>query len=134
MKSKIQYDIKQAMRSKDTVARDVLRVLIGEIERAEQTPKGKIELGTEDVQRIVKKMITNIKETSADNVEVVILEKYLPRELSRFELETLVDNYIVDNDVEGMRGLGQVMGYFGKTYPNQYDGKLLSTIIREVLQ
>lgn len=134
MKTKIKQNIKDAMISKDTVARDVLRVLIGEIERKEQSPKGKISLSDLEIVALIKKMSENIKDMDGDEYEIKILEKYLPKVLTRYEIEDIVDNYIIDFEIADMKGMGRIMGYFKSTYPNQYDGKLVSTIIKEVLQ
>lgn len=133
MKEKIKLDIRQAMINKDTVARDVLRVLMGEIERNEQTPKGKIQLSDNEVLRIIKKLSDNIKETIGSIAEIKVLSEYLPKELTRIQIEEIVDRYIVDNEIDSMKGMGRIMGHFGQNFPNRYDGKLVSTIIREVL-
>jgi len=133
MKNKIKLDIKQAMINKDTVARDVLRVLMGEIERNEQTPKGKIQLSDTEVIKIIKKISDNIKETSGNVKEIEVLSNYLPKELTRLQMEEIADRYIVDNDIDDMRGLGKIMNHFRSNFPNRYDGKLLATIVKEVL-
>jgi uncharacterized protein YqeY len=44
MQTQIKNDMVQAMKDKNEVARDILRVLRGEIQRNEQSSKGKIEL------------------------------------------------------------------------------------------
>ena len=41
MKNRIKTDMVNAMKAKDVVTRDILRVLKGEIERNEQSSKGK---------------------------------------------------------------------------------------------
>ncbi len=134
MKQKIKKDIKEAMLSQNTVARDILRVLIGEIERNEQTTNGKVELPENEILRIIKKLSDNIKETSGNVDEIDVLSNYLPKTLTRNQMEEIVDGFIVDNDIEGMRGMGKIMNHFRMNFPHRYDGKELSTIIKEVLQ
>lgn len=124
MKTQIKKDIMVAMRNKDTVTRDVLRVVLGEIDR---NPPGA------DVLQIIKKMVTNITEIGGSIEEIKILSQYLPKELSRPELEQIIDQYIIDENLEGMRSLGVIMKHMTQTYPNQYDGKLVSQIAKEVL-
>ena len=78
-------------------------------------------------------MVTNLTEINGDPKEIEILTQYLPKELSRPELEDIIDNIIVEQNLEGMRSLGVIMKHMTQTYPNQYDGKLVSTIAKEVL-
>ena len=133
MKTKIQKEITVAIKSRNTTKRDILRVLMGEIERKEQTPSGKIIVSGPEIISIIKKMVTNLHETSGDESEIEILSEYLPTTLSRFEIENIVDEFIVDNDLSTMRDIGRIMKHFSSTYTNRYDGKFVSTIIREVL-
>jgi len=53
LKEKIIADIKSAMKNKETQKLGVLRVLKGEIERNEQTSKGKVELADVDIVALV---------------------------------------------------------------------------------
>ena len=133
MKTQIKNDIRTAMLSNDIVTRSILRVLIGEIERNEQSPKGKVELSDNQVITIIKKISDNIKETNGSTEEIEVLSKYLPKELTRIQMEEIVDNYIIENDIEGMQGMGKLMNHFRQNFPNRYDGKLLSIIVKEVL-
>jgi len=134
MKNQIKADIKTAMKQNFPIERDILRVFLSEIERAEQTSKGKVELSELQIQTLAKKISSNIKETSNDQIELEILSRYFPGELTQVELEDIIDAYIVENDIENMKGMGRIMGYLSSTYPNRYDGKLASQLIREVLQ
>ena len=60
LKDKIIADMTTAMKEKNAVARDILRVIKGEIERAEQDPKkGKIVLSDGDISKIIKKSKLN---------------------------------------------------------------------------
>ena len=99
LKDKIVADIKTAMKNKDTQRLGVLRVLKGEIERNEQTSKGKVELADVDIVALVKKSIQGIKETNNDEFEIEVLETYLPKQLSNFELTKLVKEFLT---TEGM--------------------------------
>ena len=134
MKTQIKNDIRTAMLSKDIVARSILRVLIGEIERNEQSPKGKVELSDNQVITIIKKISDNIKETNGSTEEIEVLSKYLPKELTRLQMEEIVDRFIIENEIDNMKGMGKIMNHFRMNFPSRYDGKLLSTIVKEVLQ
>lgn len=130
LKDKIVADIKTAMKNKDTQRLGVLRVLKGEIERNEQTSKGKVELADVDIVALVKKSIQGIKETNNDEFEIEVLETYLPKQLSNFELTTLVKEYLT---TEGNVNMGSVMAHFKVNYAGQYDGKELSLIVKSLI-
>jgi hypothetical protein len=139
MKTQIKKDMMVAMKNKDVVGRTVLRVLLGEIERNEQTPDGKIQLSDTEVVKIIKNLSDNIKESYTDEnsdmckEELAPLQKYIPQQLTRIQIEEIVDDIIVEQDLEGMKSMGIIMKHFSETYPTRYDGKLVSTIIKEVL-
>lgn len=134
MKTKIELTIQTAMKNRETVKRNILRVLIGEIERAEQTSAGKVALTDGEIQSIVKKMVMNIKETSNDEMEIKILSEYLPKMLSDGELKSAVDTFIGLSGINTKRGMGIIMQHFKDTYPNRYDGKQLSLLLQSKLQ
>ena len=133
MKTQIKKDMMNAMKSGDTSKRDILRVLMGEIQRNEQSTGGKLELTDSDITKLVKKMVENIKQTNGDDNEVVILSEYLPKSLSESELESVIGFHISENGYSTMKDMGTIMKFLSESYPSQYDGKLASTIIRNKL-
>ena len=65
--------------------------------------------------------------------EKEVLDRYLPKTLSEDELTKVVEELIEKNGFTTMKDMGNVMKILKETYPNQYDGKLASTIIRNKL-
>lgn len=57
--------------------------------------------------------------------EIEILYDYLPKQLTKEELMILLEEQDISN-------IGQTMKFFKDNYPNQYDGKYLSSLIREL--
>jgi uncharacterized protein YqeY len=98
----------------------------GEIERNEQSASGKIELPDGDVIKLVKKLIDSIKETTNNQIEISTLENYLPKQLTEDEIRGILSLLAV-------KDLGAVMKSFKANYDGLYDGKLLSTIVKENL-
>jgi len=87
----------------------------------------------DDVIKKVKKMVSNLKETNGDQVEIEILESYLPKQLTRDELIGHARVFIETNKLSGPREMGKVMGYFNKNFTGLYDGKKLSNIVKSLL-
>ena len=133
LKETITQDMKTAMKEKDAVRRDTLRVLMGEIGRAEQTSKGKIELTDVDVVKIVKKTYEGVKDTSYDETEMAILSEYIPKQMTETEIRGAVEAIVAETGAENMSAMGQVMGAFNGKYAGQADGKTVSTIVKELL-
>ena len=133
MKTQIKKDMMDAMKSGSTSKRDILRVLMGEIQRNEQSTGGKLELTNNDIIKLVKKMVENIKETNGDDNEVIVLSEYLPKSLTESELESIIGFQISENGYSSMKDMGTIMKFLSESYPSQYDGKLASNIIRNKL-
>ncbi len=129
LKQVISEDLKTAMKGKNTTKLSILRVLKGEIERQEQGPNGKVELADGNIVALVKKLIEGIKETTNDQIELDVLGHYIPRQLTDKEMRDTV-SFLKEN---GMKSVGEFMKHFKTTHDGMYDGKTLSTIIKEVL-
>lgn len=126
MIEQIKKDMVKAMKEKDAVTRDILRVLTGELQRNFITEDA-------DVIRIIKKMVTNLKENNGDEEEISILEDYLPKQLTEIELRHLVKKVINEEDIDSMSGMGLIMSYFKNNHAGCYDGRALSIIVKSEL-
>lgn len=133
LKKTIFDDIKTAMKNKDIVAKNTLRVLKGEIERAEQSKDGRVELTDEQIVAIVKKSLHGVRMTSCDPEEIAVLEKYIPAQLTEDEMRTYTEKFIKTQGIKDMSGMGDVMKHFKDKFDGQYDGKTLSGIVKEML-
>ena len=65
--------------------------------------------------------------------EIEVLEKYLPEQLSREEMEAVVSKIISETGAAGMKDMGRVMGLASKETAGKADGKTLSEIARNLL-
>jgi uncharacterized protein YqeY len=133
LQKQISADLVAAMKAKDTTTLNVLRVLKGEIQRGEQSSNGKIELSDADIVKLVKKSIDGINETGGDQAEVAVLEKYMPKQMTEFEIQLSVTSLILGNNYNSPKDMGKIMGYFNQNHAGQYDGKLLSEVVKNLL-
>jgi uncharacterized protein YqeY len=132
LKNNITDLIKVAMRDKDAETLSILRVLKGEIERNEQTSKGKVELSDADIVAIAKKLLQSSKDTGASATEISVLESFVPKQMTESELTELTNDYIRSNNLS-LKDMGVIMNHFKNTYSGQYDGKVLSGIVKTIL-
>lgn len=133
LQKQISADLVTAMKSKDTTTLNVLRVLKGEIQRAEQSSSGKVELSDADIVKLVKKSIDGINETGGDQSEIAVLEKYMPKQMDETQINLLVTSLILDNGYNSPKDMGKIMAHFNQNYAGQYDGKLLSEVVKNIL-
>ena len=122
----ISNDVKNAMREKNVEVRDLLRVVIGEFNRIDKV------VSDEKALSIIKKMVENAKE-QGNTGEVTILEAYLPTQMDELELKRVLMNHIMNLNSPTMKDMGGVMGWLKKNHGGTYDGKLASTLVRELL-
>lgn len=131
----VKNDQLAARKNKQKVEASVLTTLIGEASVIGKND-GNRESTDAEVIAVVKKFIKGIDESLSYSAseqlvtEKTVLEKYLPTELSHDKLTSLVIDYISANKELNM---GQVMKYFKESYPGQYDGKVLSTVVKQHL-
>ncbi len=123
----INSNVKIAMKEKNVEVRDLLRVVIGEFNRIDKI------VSDEKALAIIKKMVENAKE-QGNTGEVTILEVYLPKQLDELELKRVLMNYIMNLNSPSMKDMGSVMGFLKKNHGGTYDGKLASTLVRELLK
>lgn len=145
LKEQLQADLAAAMRSGETEKRDTLRGLMAAIKQVEKD-EGVI-LDDAGILTVLNKQIKQRRETIADAeragrpdmiavaaAEIARIEQYLPRQLSRAEIETVVETIIQQLGVTDVKGMGQVMGRVMGQLKGQADGGLVSQIVREKLQ
>lgn len=131
LKTKIEDDIKSAMKNKEERKRDLLRLLKGEIERTYSANA----LTDGDVVRATKKLIKTIQEEPGDTTaDQEILSVYLPKPFTAEEIEAMILKLKEDEGYSTPKDMGKVMSYFKTNFDGQYDGKLLSDIVKNLLR
>lgn len=142
---KIKEDLKTAMKSKDNVARDTFRLIMGEypkltvaitLESGKKTTRVKNpdEITDEDLQTIIRsfskseKVVLDIKgESTSDYLE--LLEKYLPKMVDKAEVKAWIESNVDFSTVKSpMQAMGQVMKHFGKLA----EGNMVKEILKEM--
>lgn len=140
IKEKINKDYMTAFKAKNTVAKNLLSVVKGEIQTVEKNT-GVENLSDEDVVKILTKTSKSLKETikslspidgkGEDIVqacaELAIIECYLPKQMSREEISQKVTE-IVNS---GVTNIGAIMKEFAQL---PVDKKLVSEVIKDTLK
>ncbi|GFD82300.1 aspartyl-tRNA amidotransferase subunit B [Alteromonas sp. KUL156] len=137
--------MKEAMKSKDTVALTALRALKSAFMLA-NTEAGAGELTEAEELKIIQKQVKQRKDSATvfteqgrndlaepELAEAAILEQFLPEALSEEEIGNIVEKTIADVGAEGMKDMGKVMGIVSKQLAGQADGKTISAIVKAKL-
>ena len=119
--TELDEEIKNAMRAKDALRRDILRMVKTEIKSIEVNERR--EITEADVDAMLKRVIKQSKETLEDYkkgtnqervdklaAQITILEEYLPQQLSGDALIALIDEKIAELGASSKKDMGKVMG------------------------
>ncbi len=145
LETKIMQQLKIAMKEKNTIALESLRAVKSAI-LLEKT-KQKDSVMTEDdeirlLQRLVKQRKDSAEIYQSQNREdlaetelkqVEIIAQFLPKQMNKEEVETVVAEIIAQVGAESMKDMGKVMGIASKKMAGKAEGKLISTIVKEKL-
>ncbi|MCK9446261.1 GatB/YqeY domain-containing protein [bacterium] len=126
LREQIIKDKMEAMKSGNTIQKNVLSTLQGEFERNNKTPDDSIVISQ------IKKMIDSNIECKTES-ENVYLEIYLPKKLSDNEVIKIIENVIKENDYKTMKDMGKIMTYLSTNYSGKYDSKFASENIKSRL-
>jgi uncharacterized protein YqeY len=121
LKERITEDMKTAMRSGEKDRLAVIRLLQAAIKQREVDER--ITLDDAQVTAVLEKMIKQRKESivafekgaradlvAKETAEIVVLQPYLPAQLSDGELDTLIAEAIAATGAASIKDMGKVMG------------------------
>jgi uncharacterized protein len=125
---KISKDFMSAYKAKDMEKKNFLGVIKTEVTKETKTPEDSYVVGK------LKSMIKNAQSTnSLTEYELNIINDYLPTQMTEDVLRETIGNFITKEDLSTMKDMGKIMGYLKSNFEGEYDGKLASTIIKELL-
>lgn len=131
-------EMKTAMKSGDTARRDILRVLMGQINLvgkvvSDEVVLSKIKSLKQSAELTINSGVATTDDIAQSELEIKILTEFQPTMLSEGELTDIINTFIVDNSLSGMKDMGKVMGHLKGNYNAQYDGKLASNLVKQLL-
>jgi hypothetical protein len=142
--SKLQEDMKQAMKAGDALTRDTLRLAISDLKKKELDLERELtpdeEIGV--LQRCVKSREDSVQQYSAagrtdlaarEKAEIGVLRRYLPQLLSEPETRAIVQGVIQRLGLGSRKDLGTVMKTVLAEHKGLVDGKLVQRLAGELL-
>ena len=142
----VSEDIKKAMLAKDKVALDALRGIKKEFLEAKTAPGSDGELKDEKALQILQKLVKQRKESAEmyrgagrpelaeeEMAQCKVIEQYLPAMLSEEELTEALKQIIASVGATGPQDMGKVMGTATKQLAGKAEGRMISTIVKQLL-
>ncbi|MGA9162831.1 MAG: GatB/YqeY domain-containing protein [Thiobacillus sp.] len=141
LKLRVTDDMKSAMRAKDSARLGTIRLLLAAIKQKEVDER--IELDDASVSSIVEKLIKQRKDSisqfqaagrddlvAAEQAELVVLQAYLPEQLSAAEVEAAVVAAIAESGAASAKDMGKVMGLLKSRLAGRADMGQVSALIK----
>jgi uncharacterized protein YqeY len=141
LKDQLDTDLKSSMREKDTVKLSVVRMLKSAIKYREieamkplddagvlQVISGEIKRHKDSIDQYRAGKRLDLVEK--EEAELVILQAWLPAQLSEGELKALVEAAVVTSGASGPRDMGTVMKLLLPDVQGKADGRLVSELVK----
>ena len=145
LEEKINEKLKVAMKSKDKISLESLRLIKSEILLL-KTKSRNSKLNEDDELRLIQKMIKQRKDSAniydsegrndlatSELNQIKIISQFLPKQLAESEIVDIVDKIIVDLNASGMKDMGKVMSLASREMMGKADGKTISSIVKSKL-
>ena len=144
LKAQLTEDLKSALRSGDKLRTSVIRLLTALIKNREVEKRGPltdaealqaVSASCKQRQEAIEQYRQGGRQDLVDKetAELAILQSYLPAALSPDELQTLVQEAIRTSQASSPREMGKVMALLIPKVTGRADGKVVSTLVREML-
>lgn len=144
IKERINNDLKDAMRARNKAVVDTLRLITAAVKQVEVDER--IEVNDERMLSILEKMSKQRKESihqfqaaersdlvDQEQFELNIIASYLPEPLSETEIQTLIEQAIVQIDAQKISDMGKVMNFLKPQLQGRADMAKVSSIIKAKL-
>ena len=146
LQTQVMDKMKEAMKSKDTVALQALRAVKSAFLIAKTATGVQEEITADQELKIIQKQVKQRKDSAAifiqqnrqdladpELAEIAILEQFLPEALSEEALAKVVIETIAKLGASGMKDMGKVMGVVSNELSGKADGKIISTLVKQQL-
>ena len=144
LKSRVNDDLKAAMRTGDARRRDALRLLLAAVKQREVDERK--ELGDADIVGVIERMIKQRRESIAqfekggredlarnERFENDLLQGYMPQALSDAEIATAVAEAIAQSGAKAPSDMGKVMGVLKSKLAGKADMSKVSALVKSRL-
>ena len=144
LKEQLAADLKDAMKNKETIRKNVVQLIRSGVLQIEKDKK--ITLDDEGVLDVIAKQLKQRRDSLPDyeksgredliaelKTEMDILMGYLPKQLTREELEEIVKAAVAETGASSVKDMGKIMSAVMPKTKGRADGKVINEIARALL-
>ena len=146
LKSKLQSDLNEAIKSRNTVVAETIRMVLAAITNEEVAGKEKKELSDAEVITVLTREAKKRREAAeafeqggradkaaSEKAEGEVIAGYLPEQLTEDEIKNLISETIGAVGASGPSDMGKVMGALKAKVAGKADGALVSSLVKAAL-
>ena len=146
LKSKLQSDLNEAIKSRNTLVAETIRMVLAAITNEEVAGKEKKELSDAEVITVLTREAKKRREAAeafeqggradkaaTERAEGEVIAGYLPEQLSESEINNLISETISAVGASGPSDMGKVMGALKAKVAGKADGALVSSLVKAAL-
>jgi uncharacterized protein YqeY len=143
MKSRLNEDLKSAMKSKDTLRLNTIRLVKKYVQELETSVGHSGDATDAEIMKIINKLTKQGKDAAdqyksagrmdlydEEMLQVAVLEQYLPKQMSDEEISIEIDKVMVETKSTNM---GVLMKELNMRLAGRADGKTISRILKTKL-
>ena len=144
-RDKLEDDIRQSMRDRNQARLDALRFLKAAVQAAEKSGGEPLDDGR--MLDVVSKQVNDRRESirmfregnrtdlvAKESAELLVLEEYLPPQMTREELESLINELVSQVGAASIRDKGKLMGRLMPQVKGKADGALVNELATQILE
>jgi uncharacterized protein YqeY len=149
VREKISATLKDAMKSKDTLALSTLRMINAAIKQKDidvARPRGDERIADEEVLSLLQGMIKSRREAiemfrqgnrddliQKETGEIAVIEQFLPRQLDAEATQAAIEAAIARTGAASVKDMGKVMAALKSDHAGQLDMSRASALVKERL-
>ena len=144
LKERLNADMKEALKAHDAARLSTIRMVISAVRNKEIDSRKDMDdegvlsvLATsakqrrESIEQYEKAGRQDLVDKEKAELEVII--SYMPQQMSREEIETLVKDAVAESGAKGPNDMGKVMKVLMPKVKGRADGKLVNEVVKETL-
>ena len=145
LEDKLNKSIIESMKSKNVIRLESLRSIKSALILLKTKHRNSLISEIEEIQ-MLQKLVKQRKESSSifkdqnridlaeqEDTQAKIISEFLPKQLSREEIENIIVKIIIQTQASSMKDMGKVMSEASIKLAGKADGKTISIIVREKL-
>ncbi len=142
---KVNTALKDAMKAKDDIAKRSIRAIKAAILLANTDGSGK-ELDEAAEIKLLQKLVKQRQDSfeiytkqnredlaTVEKEEIEIIQKFLPEQISEDDLKSIIAEIIAKTGASSMKDMGKVMGMASSQLAGKADGKMIASVVKNLL-